>query len=361
MRQVVFFHLFPESSLMNTLANRRGRGFTLVELLVVIAIIGILVALLLPAIQAAREAARRSQCSNNLKQIGIALQNFHDTNKCLPIGAPDDDTNEWGWQTMLLPFMEQQPLWEALMADQRGDASSTFCPYAPIQGGPHKFTYLTANPGNIDQQPGHSVNSTAGSAGAQNVIPAYVCPSDILPPRNNNSWGKSNYLGCIGTYPYGNMTVGTAFGCGNPKGNMQNGVITFDNDNSNSYPSRLADVIDGTAQTIAVGEVSIVDPTWVSPTKTDDGAYPIWAGGDDARGCGDIYGLASFLRIVDTMCYINRRVGPESLLSYGSLHPGGAQFVFADASTHFFSENLDVLVYRALGTKNGREAVDIPR
>ena len=101
---------------MNPRSHHR-RAFTLVELLVVIAIIGILVALLLPAIQAAREAARRTQCSNNIKQIGIALQNFHDTYKKFPPAAGDDDTNEWGWGTYLLSFMEQGVLYDQLSAD----------------------------------------------------------------------------------------------------------------------------------------------------------------------------------------------------------------------------------------------------
>jgi prepilin-type N-terminal cleavage/methylation domain-containing protein len=96
------------------MVTRRRLGFTLVELLVVIAIIGILVALLLPAIQAAREAARRSQCGNNLKQIGIALQNYHDTYKRFPIGARNGIGNNWGasFYVGLLPFMEQQSLFE---------------------------------------------------------------------------------------------------------------------------------------------------------------------------------------------------------------------------------------------------------
>ena len=94
----------------------KRRGFTLVELLVVIAIIGILVALLLPAIQAAREAGRRSSCQNNLKQIGIAAQNFHDINGTFPPGMTDDDTNNFGWGAYLLPFMEQKPLYDRIDA-----------------------------------------------------------------------------------------------------------------------------------------------------------------------------------------------------------------------------------------------------
>ena len=95
---------------------RSKRGFTLVELLVVIAIIGILIALLLPAVQAAREAARRSQCSNNLKQIGIGMHNFHDTYKAFPVGQADDDNDSFGWGVYILPFIEQKPLWDAINA-----------------------------------------------------------------------------------------------------------------------------------------------------------------------------------------------------------------------------------------------------
>jgi prepilin-type N-terminal cleavage/methylation domain-containing protein len=170
------------------------RGFTLVELLVVIAIIGILVALLLPAIQAAREAARRTQCVNNLKQIGVALQNFHDTHKKFPCGAPDDDTDEWGWGTYLLGFAEQQALYDQLMADP-----ARFYPVPRMGGG--------ANGVNIDTMPGHSVNADAGGPPgvtgqgvALEVLAMYVCPSDILPARDNNGFGKTNYCGNLGNW-----------------------------------------------------------------------------------------------------------------------------------------------------------------
>ncbi|HRX78605.1 MAG TPA: DUF1559 domain-containing protein, partial [Pirellulaceae bacterium] len=149
-----------------TKTEKKGRvsGFTLVELLVVIAIIGILVALLLPAVQAAREAARRMQCGNNLKQIGLSMHNYHDTYKTLPPGylmkrtSPTvclPNLNSWGWGALLLPFMEQSPLHDKLKV---GDISI-------FQAG-----------------------ATPALLAAMNVsINSYRCPSDVAPDTNPNN------------------------------------------------------------------------------------------------------------------------------------------------------------------------------
>ena len=145
----------------------RRRGFTLIELLVVIAIIGVLIALLLPAVQAAREAARRSQCSNNLKQIALGLHNYHDANGSLPWGHGPFGWNDWGALVLLLPYVEQGPLYNAINFN------------TDIAG---------ANPGNAQ-------NSTIQRV----TINVYQCPSDS--DKLTNIEGHSNYAGCNGNTP----------------------------------------------------------------------------------------------------------------------------------------------------------------
>lgn len=218
-------------------AERRPRGFTLVELLVVIAIIGILVALLLPAIQAAREAARRSQCGNNMKQLGIALHNYHDTHGVFPpgviantlnssMGAPNAFPGAMSWMPLLLPFMEQAPLYEELL------------PWMSTRNSMHF-------PSNI-------MNS---------VVPSLMCPSDPAAPKTGvihgegtppgappdyNDGFSGNYLLCNGSQMVSATNpppVGAALGT------AMNGMFFY------RSRIRMATVMDGTANTVMGAEI----------------------------------------------------------------------------------------------------------
>jgi prepilin-type processing-associated H-X9-DG protein len=289
-----------------------------VELLVVIAIIGILVALLLPAVQAAREAARRSQCNNNLKQIGLALHNYHDTYKSLPpawipqAGMPGSGNGyAWGWGTAILPFMEQ-----ASLPDQ-------------IQYG--KITI-------------HQAASTpAIRTFMQLPLASYRCPSDTAPATNNwltmasQRLTTSNYVGAHnsdhffssgGTRAADHIERGGCF-------HSQGGV-------------KFRDILDGTSNTWAVGERkwvfedingnklisaaahafgAVVEPhghTWRRGYQLAVGVYRMNMDGTDQAG--QIY---------------SGQVSQRGAQGFSSVHPGGAQFCLADGSVRFVAETID--------------------
>ncbi len=320
---------------------RNRHGFTLVELLVVVAIIGVLVALLLPAVQAAREAARRAHCSNNLKQIGLALQNFHSARKTFPPGQVDNDNNNYGWAIYILPYLEERPTYDLLT----GNGVELI-----YRHGKHKLRCGGGE--NIDECDNEMEVSKNHAGGiCKNTLNVFMCPTDVLPDTDDDGYGKSNYCANLG------WSFGSRWGCSDFKGKEQNGILLFDNDDYYTWLVKIADITDGTSKTIIVGEVT------ESEDVSGDGSswhFPIWPGGNNDGQCDVKKGTGSFGRIVDTDFFINRRTSWESDLSFGSQHFGGALFAFADGSVHYLDEDIDTDTYRKLGSRNDHEPVTLP-
>jgi prepilin-type N-terminal cleavage/methylation domain-containing protein/prepilin-type processing-associated H-X9-DG protein len=304
---------------------RRGSsGFTLIELLVVIAIIGVLIALLLPAVQAAREAARRAQCLNNLKQIGVALHNFADSRGGFPAGylssvdsKGQDIGPGWAWGSTILSQMEQSPVFNAI-----------------------NFSLPVSDAGN------QTVNLMR--------VGSYLCPSDSSPAsvpvrdQANTSTictvGTGNY---IGMYGLGEIGADPGQGSG----------LFFRN-------SRIAfrDILDGTSQTLAVGERShyLSYVTWTARTpggwlfKTSS-----FQGGTDQFGADT--DEEAFTMVLGP---VGQTDGPRTpnhprahVEDYWSRHPGGVNFLFADGSVRFLKESIAPQIYRSLATRDGSEIV----
>lgn len=289
------------------------RGFTLIELLVVIAIIAILIALLLPAVQQAREAARRTQCRNNLKQIGLAMHNYHDTHLVFPPGVIT--ANGYAWGTFILPFIDQAPLYNAM------------------------------DPGDIND-----LSDSAQLARCRTVLKAYICPSDpwrlpqtntnynvrITPPggtATNFQIAMSNYTGNSGT------TNGNCEG----ETNVGTGILSM---NSNIA---VQHVTDGTSNTLLCGERGTESPAMYGA---------LWAGTNAPYSNCALNGNHNYNNLsitMNTYGIINATSSTSQHRGWSSSHEGGAHFLLADGAVRFISENVNqdnVLEYLAHRTDN---------
>lgn len=312
--------------------HQRSRAFTLVELLVVIAIIGILIALLLPAVQAAREAARRSQCLNHLKQLGLAMHNYHDSFKSLPYGA----AASWGhgWHNFILPYIEQTALYDTIPWTDSGWWG------------------------------GSGANSDAFRNLARTPIEAFKCPSDpmdIREPRRINGLSRravGSYLGNAG----GNVRWDSVWQMRN-----RNGVLRAarfrDRGNAGMYPPiRIAAITDGTANTLLIAEspysvssTSIPECTWCDRYYLYHMNFDSGEGSDFSEVLGSTYYPVNLAFFKDTTAVPVNSSGREC--AFGSWHPGGCNAVLCDGSSRFVSESIDLTVWRGVGSRDGGETL----
>jgi prepilin-type N-terminal cleavage/methylation domain-containing protein len=336
---------------------RRSSGFTLVELLVVIAIIGILVALLLPAIQSAREAGRRSACMNNMRQIGVAIENFHSAKKRYPFGkgpsyAGSPVYARWSAHSQLLGYMEEQSLVAAI--------NFKFAPETPGMAGAVAF------------MPAHQNANRENADASRTMVATFLCPSDERP---DISWpGQNNYAGNQGNWLCDRGDTQPAPTDVSPN-ELQTGVLYF------LSKLRSAQITDGMSKTALFSEKirgtgdpnpktdmfvmphqTSLDATYNTCTNMDPyTATPLtskwgwsWVMGEN---CCTLYNHVSTPNT--NMCGGTGFPGSMTNMAMqvppSSKHPGGAYVMMADTSVHFVTEDVGLIVWRAMGTRNGGE------
>lgn len=274
-------------------------GFTLIELLVVIAIMSMLMALLLPAVQQVRESARRTQCKNNLHQLGVALHTFAADRQRFPPGADYKDGHNHAWTTLILPFLDQNAIFNSYQWDKAWDDST-------INGNDSSNAYL-----------------------ATTKLPGFLCPSST-----RIASGATDYSGCYGSSLTG-LTPGYNFEDG-----WESGLLVPINANTERPRKKgvaLGEISDGTSVTFLVVECTGERPP-----------IPLWANG--ASNC---------LPIETGINAATDETEESDLTSIYSFHTGGGHALFGDGRVSFLSDSTDLQVLGALATRNGNEPVQI--
>ena len=317
----------------------RRRGFTLIELLVVIAIIAVLIALLLPAVQQAREAARRTQCKNNLKQLGLAMHNYHDNFKGFPMAKNTSSATaptNFPAQARILPYIDQAPLFQQINFNLKSTDPANAAPWA-------------------------------------STVVAFRCASDS-DSMQGTAGGRNNYYTNYGTI-IGNSLPGTTVGSTNYGMPMPDGVMFQDS------CIGIGDILDGSSTTALMSERCLGDGSnGISTRRTDTfqpGVYPADANEAltvcratntaDLTKQGKSNSGVSWLTPDHTTTYYYHVLPPNDLscmyppsrisTTANSRHVGGAHLVLCDGSVRFVSENIDLNIWRAIGTRKGSEVV----
>ena len=335
-------------------------AFTLVELLVVISIIGILVAMLLPAVQSARESGRRTQCANNVKQISLASLAYAASFDQLPYAAKYDIWDTFCWSELILPNIDQNAVYDG------------FAPY--LMQTPYAENYSGPN-GPIGSDPQEQ-------QARQTPIPTYYCPSDISTPRSDElyagspySYYKGSYRGCVGS--------GDMYGAATDSTSGPWGVGAFGVAHGQSFDvtpkglgTPLAEIRDGTSQTLmfseglaggttlgwggAIGEILYgnMGGSLFSASLTPNSTAPDGPNGPCPQDMGDSYYTAPCHSVGGAGWWIP--AGQGGYVAARSRHAGGVQASMADGSVHFFSNLIDLVTWRSMATRAGGETVQVP-